>query len=179
MLALTGSKIPASARVFLLSLAVVDDLLAIILIAVLFTGSLAMLWLLTAAAALAAYAYAQHKRITTPFLYVPLALLTWYAMHEAGIHATLAGVALGLLTRVRRDPDEEYAPGSRLEHRIQPTQQASVSPSSHCSPPVFRSTRRCSATFSPTQSGNRLSSVFWSAKPSESSEFPCSRSNWG
>jgi NhaA family Na+:H+ antiporter len=120
VLALTGSKIPASARVFLLSLAVVDDLLAIILIAVLFTGSLAMLWLLTAAAALAAYAYAQHKRITTPFLYVPLALLTWYAMHEAGIHATLAGVALGLLTRVRRDPDEEYAPGSRLEHRIQP-----------------------------------------------------------
>jgi NhaA family Na+:H+ antiporter len=53
VLALTGSKIPASARVFLLSLAVVDDLLAIILIAVLFTGSLAMLWLLTAAAALA------------------------------------------------------------------------------------------------------------------------------
>ncbi|QCQ93475.1 Na+/H+ antiporter NhaA [Rhodococcus sp. SGAir0479] len=120
VLALTGSRIPASARVFLLSLAVVDDLLAIILIAVLFTGSIAMLWVSTAVACLAGYWYAQRRRITTPFLYVPLVLLTWYSVHEAGIHATLAGVALGLLTRVRTDPDEEYAPAARLEHRLQP-----------------------------------------------------------
>ncbi|PTR22153.1 sodium/proton antiporter (NhaA family) [Rhodococcus sp. OK519] len=120
VLALTGSRIPASARVFLLSLAVVDDLLAIILIAVLFTTSLAMMWILSAIACFAAYWYAQHRRITTPFLYVPLVLLTWYSVHEAGIHATLAGVALGLLTRVRTDPGEEHAPATRLEHRIQP-----------------------------------------------------------
>ncbi|RZL74383.1 MAG: Na+/H+ antiporter NhaA [Rhodococcus sp. (in: high G+C Gram-positive bacteria)] len=120
VLALTGSRIPASARVFLLSLAVVDDLLAIVLIAVLFTTSIALLWLLGAAVCLAVYAFAQHRRITTPLLYVPLALLTWYCMHDAGIHATLAGVALGLLTRVRRDPGEREAPGARLEHRIQP-----------------------------------------------------------
>ncbi len=120
VLALTGSRIPAGARVFLLSLAVVDDLLAIILIAVLFTASIAMLWLATAAMGLAAYAYAQHRRITTPFLYVPLALLTWYAFHESGVHATLAGVILGLLTRVRKDPSESEAPATRLEHRIQP-----------------------------------------------------------
>ncbi|WP_070379845.1 Na+/H+ antiporter NhaA [Rhodococcus sp. WMMA185] len=120
VLALTGSRIPASARVFLLSLAVVDDLLAIILIAVLFTSSIAMLWLMGAVACVAVYAYAQRKRITTPWLYVPLALLTWYCVHEAGIHATLAGVALGLLTRVRRDPGEDEAPATRLEHRIQP-----------------------------------------------------------
>ncbi|NKS80668.1 Na+/H+ antiporter NhaA [Rhodococcus hoagii] len=120
VLALTGSRIPASARVFLLSLAVVDDLLAIILIAVLFTASIAMLWILTAVVCLVVYWYAQHRRITTPFLYVPLALLTWYSVHEAGIHATLAGVALGLLTRVRTDPDEEYSPATRLEHRLQP-----------------------------------------------------------
>ncbi|MEV0947368.1 Na+/H+ antiporter NhaA [Rhodococcus sp. NPDC049939] len=120
ILALTGSRIPASARVFLLSLAVVDDLLAIILIAVLFTTSIAMMWLLGAVACLAVYAFAQHKRITTPLLYVPLALLTWYCIHDAGIHATLAGVALGLLTRVRPDPGEDEAPALRLEHRIQP-----------------------------------------------------------
>lgn len=120
VLALTGSRIPASARVFLLSLAVVDDLIAIILIAVLFTTSIALLWLLGAAVCLAGYAYAQHRRISTAWLYVPLAALTWYCMHEAGIHATLAGVALGLLTRVRRDPGEAEAPGARLEHRIQP-----------------------------------------------------------
>lgn len=120
VLAMTGSRIPASARVFLLSLAVVDDLLAIILIAVLFTTTLSALWLLAAAGCFAGWALAQHKRISTPLLYVPLALISWYALHEAGIHPTLAGVALGLLTRVRKDPGETGAPATRLEHMIQP-----------------------------------------------------------
>ncbi|MBJ8346054.1 Na+/H+ antiporter NhaA [Antrihabitans sp. YC2-6] len=120
VLAMTGSRVPAGARVFLLSLAVVDDLLAIALIAILFTASIAMLWIAASLACLAVYAFAQHKRITTPFLYVPLALFTWYAVHASGVHATLAGVALGLLTRVRRDPNEDEAPAARLEHRIQP-----------------------------------------------------------
>ncbi|MEV5838332.1 Na+/H+ antiporter NhaA [Nocardia sp. NPDC052112] len=120
VLAMTGSRIPASARVFLLSLAVVDDLLAIILIAVLFTTTLSALWLLAAAGCFAVWALAQHRRISTPLLYVPLALVSWYALHEAGIHPTLAGVALGLLTRVRMDPGETEAPAMRLEHMIQP-----------------------------------------------------------
>jgi Na+:H+ antiporter, NhaA family len=120
VLAMTGSKIPAGARVFLLSLAVVDDLLAIFLIAVLFTATIAVVWLAVAAACLATYWFAQYRRITTPFLYVPLALFTWYAVHASGIHATIAGVALGLLTRVRKDPGEFEAPATRLEHRIQP-----------------------------------------------------------
>jgi NhaA family Na+:H+ antiporter len=54
------------------------------------------------------------------WLYVPLGLFTWFAMHEAGIHATISGVMLGLLTRVRADPGEEFAPALRLEHRLQP-----------------------------------------------------------
>ncbi|GAB2652104.1 Na+/H+ antiporter NhaA [Nocardia goodfellowii] len=120
VLAMTGSRVPTSARVFLLSLAVVDDLLAIILIAVLFTATVSVLWLLAAAAACAGWWLAQHKRLRTPFVYVPLALVCWYALHEAGIHPTLAGVALGLLTRVRPDTGEDEAPATRLEHLIQP-----------------------------------------------------------
>ncbi len=120
VLALTGSRIPASARVFLLSLAVVDDLLAIVLIAVLFTASIAVLWLAGAVAALALYWLAQHRRLTTPLVYLPLAVFTWFALHESGVHATLAGVALGLLTRVRKDPGERESPATRLEHRVQP-----------------------------------------------------------
>ncbi|MGW6692937.1 Na+/H+ antiporter NhaA [Rhodococcus sp. NPDC054953] len=120
VLSLTGSRIPAGARVFLLSLAVVDDLLAILIIAAVFTTTIAFVWLLVAVACAAGYWFAQHRRLTSPWLYVPLALLTWYCMHEAGIHATLAGVALGLLTRVRPDPGEEDAPAVRLEHRLQP-----------------------------------------------------------
>lgn len=120
VLAMTGSRIPPSARVFLLSLAVVDDLLAIILIAVLFTTSVSVLWLLAAAASFAGWWLAQRQRIRTPLVYVPLALVAWYALHEAGIHPTLAGVILGLLTRVRPDPGEDEAPATRLEHMFQP-----------------------------------------------------------
>lgn len=120
VLAMTGSRIPAGARVFLLSLAVVDDLMAIVLIAVLFTTTVAVVWLVGAAACFAGWAVAQRLRIRTPLVYVPLALLSWYALHEAGIHPTLAGVICGLLTRVRPDPEEDEAPAARLEHLFQP-----------------------------------------------------------
>ena len=120
ILAMTGSRIPASARVFLLSLAVVDDLLAIILIAVLFTASLSLLWLIAAIACCGAWALAQKLRLHTPLFYIPVALVCWYSLHEAGIHPTLAGVALGLLTRVRKDPGERTAPATHLEHVVQP-----------------------------------------------------------
>ncbi len=120
VLALTGSRIPAGARVFLLSLAVVDDLIAIVIIATVFTATIAFAWLVASLACAGAYWYAQHRRITSPWFYVPVALLTWYCMHQAGIHATLSGVLLGLLTRVRPDPGEHAAPAIRLEHRVQP-----------------------------------------------------------
>jgi len=120
VLAMTGSRIPAGARVFLLSLAVVDDLIAIVMIAVLFTTTVVLIWLVAAAACFVGWALAQRLRIRTPLVYVPLALLSWYALHEAGIHPTLAGVICGLLTRVRPDPEEDEAPAARLEHLFQP-----------------------------------------------------------
>ncbi|MFI7192887.1 Na+/H+ antiporter NhaA [Nocardia nova] len=120
VLAMTGSRIPAGARVFLLSLAVVDDLMAIVMIAVLFTTTAVLIWLVGAAACFVGWALAQRLRIRTPLVYVPLALLSWYALHEAGIHPTLAGVICGLLTRVRPDPEEDEAPAARLEHLFQP-----------------------------------------------------------
>lgn len=120
VLSLTAKRIPASARVFLLSLAVVDDLVAIAIIALVFTATIAMAWLVGAVACLIVYALAQRQRITTPMLYVPLAIFTWVCMYQSGIHATVAGVALGLLTRVIADPGEGEAPAERLVHRIQP-----------------------------------------------------------
>lgn len=120
VLSLTGSWMPTAARVFLLSLAVVDDLGAIVVIAVLFTEGLSVLALLAAVVLCVAYWYLQRKRITTPWLYVPLAVATWIAVHTSGVHATIAGVALGLLTRVKRDPHEPASPAMRLEHRLQP-----------------------------------------------------------
>ncbi|TWP51432.1 Na+/H+ antiporter NhaA [Lentzea tibetensis] len=120
VLALTASGLPSSLRVFLLSLAVVDDLGAIVVIAVLFTSTFNLLAAGAAAVLLAAYWFLQHKRVRSPFLYVPIALATWWFVHESGIHATIAGVALALLTRVRRDPHEPEAPALRMEHLLQP-----------------------------------------------------------
>ena len=120
VLAVTASKLPTSVRVFLLSLAVVDDLGAILLIAVLYTYHVSFLALALAVALLVVYALLQRARVRAWWIYVPLALATWTAVHAAGIHATLAGVALGLLTRVRPDDGEVESPGERLEHRLQP-----------------------------------------------------------
>ncbi|WP_028927185.1 Na+/H+ antiporter NhaA [Pseudonocardia acaciae] len=120
VLALAGAALPATARVFLLGLAVVDDLGAIALIAVLFTDHVALVALGAAVVLCVAYWWLQRRRVTSPLLYVPIAVATWLAVHEAGIHATVAGVALGLLTRSRPDPGEDETPVCRLEHRLQP-----------------------------------------------------------
>jgi NhaA family Na+:H+ antiporter len=128
VLALTASNLPSSARVFLLSLAVVDDLGAILVIAIVFTTGFNLVAAGIAVVALALYAFLQHKRVRTAWLYVPLALIVWVAVHSAGIHATIAGVALGLLTRVRPDEGEAESPALRLEHRLQPWSAAVAVP---------------------------------------------------
>jgi Na+:H+ antiporter, NhaA family len=120
VLALTGSAMPGAARVFLLGLAVADDLGAILLIVVLFSSGLNLLALAAAASGAALYWWLQRRRVRSWWIYVPLGLLVWALVHEAGVHATMAGVVLGLLTRVRPDPDEHEAPAVRLEHRLQP-----------------------------------------------------------
>jgi Na+:H+ antiporter, NhaA family len=62
----------------------------------------------------------QRFRVRTPLLYLPVAVGAWWFMHESGIHATIAGVALGLATRVVHDPDETESPAERIEHRLRP-----------------------------------------------------------
>lgn len=120
VLAVIGSSLPAALRAFLLTLAVVDDLGAITIIAVFYTDRIVVWSLLSAAGGLAGYAYLQRRRCTAWWLYVPLSLAVWALMHHSGVHATVAGVALGLLTRVRHDPGEQASPAERLEHRLQP-----------------------------------------------------------
>ncbi len=128
VLSLTGANVPTALRVLLLSLAVVDDLGGIVLIAVLFTRGLAPLWLLAAVVLAAGYACAQWRRWRSPALYVPLALALWVCVHASGVHATVAGIALALLTRVRPDPGERAAPALRLEHRLHPFSAGLVVP---------------------------------------------------
>ena len=120
VLAVVGSNLPTALRVFLLTLAVVDDLIVIVIIAVVYTESLALLPLLLATACFVAWAVLQRLRILTPLVYLPLAVVAWWSVHESGVHATIAGVVLGLLTRVRRDEGEPQSPAEALEHRLSP-----------------------------------------------------------
>jgi NhaA family Na+:H+ antiporter len=120
VLAVAGSALPTSLRAFLLTLAVVDDLIVIVVIATVYTDRLRPAWLAGAVLLLGAYAVAQRLRIRTPVALVPIALATWWCVHESGVHATVAGVALGLLTRVRPDPGEDASPAERLEHVLSP-----------------------------------------------------------
>ncbi len=120
VLAVAGRKLPVEVRVFLLTLAVVDDLGAITVIALFYSESVLLAPLAGAVLLLAAYAYLQYRRVRSPWIYAPLAIAVWLLVHQSGIHATVAGIALGLLTRVKPDPGEEEAPAERLQHRFHP-----------------------------------------------------------
>ena len=128
VLAVIGTHLPASLRSFLLTLAVVDDLVAITIIAVFYTSSLALPALALAVVPLAAFAFLVQRRFTQWWLLLPLAVATWALVHASGIHATVAGVLLGLTVPVR--PREsvprlstlsaEVDVAQRLEHRLRP-----------------------------------------------------------
>ena len=120
VLAIIGRGLPPALRAFLLTLAVVDDLGAITVIALFYSDALAPLWLLGSVALVIVYLFLQKQRVQSPLVYVPLALALWGFVHSSGIHATVAGVVLGLATRVVRDPGEELAPAERLEERLRP-----------------------------------------------------------
>ncbi|MEO5852456.1 MAG: Na+/H+ antiporter NhaA [Nocardioides sp.] len=120
VLAVVGSNLPTALRAFLLTLAVVDDLIVIVIIAIFYTDTLDLTPLTLAVVVFVLYALAHRLRLGSPLVYVPLALAGWWLVHESGIHATIAGVVLGLLTRVRRDAGEEKSPCERLEHSLSP-----------------------------------------------------------
>lgn len=98
VVALVGPRIPNAAKVFLLTLAIADDIGAIVVIAVFYTDDLSFGWLAIAGATIVALLVSKRLRIRSMPVYVTLALFLWFAVHESGVHATLAGVALGLLT---------------------------------------------------------------------------------
>ena len=120
VLAVVGSGLPSQLRAFLLTLAVVDDLVVIVIIAAFYTATLHLEWVAVALGLLGLFAFGQHLRGEHWAWYIPLSIATWWAVHESGIHATIAGVAMGLLTRVRLDPGENKSPAEVLEHVLTP-----------------------------------------------------------
>jgi NhaA family Na+:H+ antiporter len=120
VLAVVGRMLPVALRAFLLTLAVVDDLGAITVIAIFYSKGFSIAYFLLAVVLLGAYWLLQRRRVRSPFIYVPLVLVIWWAMHESGVHATVAGVALALLTRSSTDPGETESPVDRLQRMLLP-----------------------------------------------------------
>ena len=102
VLAVIGTHLPTALRTFLLTLAVVDDLFAITIIAVFYTSDLHPLPLLGAAVPLALFTAAVQRRIRSWWLLLPLAAAVWVLVHASGVHATVAGVLLGFAVPVVR-----------------------------------------------------------------------------
>ena len=112
LLALLGDRVSAGVRLFLLTIAIVDDIIAIAIIAFVYSGDVSPAWALIAAAAVAAVVGLRTLGVARAIVYVLLALGLWFAVRESGVHATIAGVVLGLLTPADRTAD--------IEHRLHP-----------------------------------------------------------
>ncbi|MGD6744703.1 Na+/H+ antiporter NhaA [Streptomyces sp. BH106] len=120
VLAVIGTSLPSAMRAFLLTLAVVDDLFAILIIAIFFTDDLNFAALGGAFLGLAVFWLLLKKRVRGWYIYVPLALVIWGLMYNSGVHATIAGVAMGLMLRCHREEGEEQSPGEHIEHLVRP-----------------------------------------------------------
>ena len=124
VLAIVGRGVPVALRAFLLTLAVVDDLLAIVIIAVGYTETVTLGLMLGSFACVAVFALALRRGIRSPFLLVPLALASWALLHASGVHATIAGVLLGFavpaLPGSVRPGDDEHSLAERYEHLWRP-----------------------------------------------------------
>ncbi|MGI8722280.1 MAG: Na+/H+ antiporter NhaA [Geodermatophilaceae bacterium] len=125
VLAVISTHLPTGLRTFLLALAVVDDLLAIMIIALFFTSDLRLVPLLLALLAVAGFTVLVQRRIRSWYLLLPLALLAWGLMHASGVHATVAGMLLGFAVPVIRSeraggPDAGPGLAEHFEHRFRP-----------------------------------------------------------
>ncbi len=120
VLAVIGSHLPSALRAFLLTLAVVDDLIAIVIIAVFYTSELSPFYLLGAVVPLAIFGFLVQKRITSWYLLLPIAAIAWLFIHESGIHATIAGVLMGIMVPVVRPGGSGVCLASHLEHVWRP-----------------------------------------------------------
>ncbi len=120
VLALFAKALPGSIRAFLMTLATVDDLLAIILIAVFFSSLNAWYWFIGIAICAAIWAFLVRLRRVPWLLVAVIGVLAWVMMFEAGVHPTLAGVLVGLLTPSREMHSEKSPRAQRYASKLQP-----------------------------------------------------------
>ena len=119
VLSLLGSRVPTSLKVFLTALAILDDLGAVVIIAIFYTEDLDLLMLGAAAAILVLLIVINRRGVVSIPVYLAIGVVLWYVVYQSGIHATLAGVALALTIPIR-SRRTEHSPLERLEHGLSP-----------------------------------------------------------
>lgn len=118
VLALLGSRVPASLKIFLMALAIIDDLGAIVIIALFYTHDLSLLSLAIAAAAIAVLAILNLSGVRRTGLYILVGVILWTAVLKSGVHATLAGVIVGFFIPLKTQNGK--SPAKQLEHVLHP-----------------------------------------------------------
>jgi len=118
VLGLLGNRVPASLRLFLLTVAIVDDIGAVLVIAVFYTPTIKLAWLLAAAVVLALMVGLNRLKVSVFWPYVLMALVLWYCVLNTGVHATIAGVLAALTIPMQRADGNSML--ERLEHGLAP-----------------------------------------------------------
>lgn len=126
VLALLGSRVPAGAKLLLLTIAIVDDIIAITVIAIFYSGGLSIGWLAASVAGLLIVVGLRRMGVHAIWPYVVVGAGVWLATLESGVHATIAGVALGLLTPAGKVSGRDVL--STLEHRLHPYSAFAIVP---------------------------------------------------
>ncbi|MCL1141416.1 Na+/H+ antiporter NhaA [Shewanella gaetbuli] len=118
IMALLGNRVPVALKVFLLALAIIDDLGVIVIIALFYSADLSMLSLIVAAVAIAAMVALNRKGVSSLTPYGLLGLILWIAVLKSGVHATLAGVIIAFCIPLRAK--DGTSPSEHLEHSLHP-----------------------------------------------------------
>ena len=120
VLALLGSRVPLALKVFVTALAIVDDLIAVLVIAFFYTGDIATTWLGVAGGVMALLVLANRVGVTRLPVYTLLGIALWIAVLQSGVHATIAGVLLALTIPSRGEGSDGPSPLYRMEHGLHP-----------------------------------------------------------
>lgn len=129
VLAIAGKRVPPALKVFVTALAVVDDLLAVLVIALFYTGGPELTALAAAGGIVVALVAANRLGVKSLWVYAGLGVLLWLAVHESGIHATVAGVVLALtIPGPRPHHHDGHSPLERLEHGLSPWVTLAIMP---------------------------------------------------
>lgn len=118
VLALLGSRVPTGLKIFLTSLAIFDDIGAIVIIAFFYTAKLSLTALIVVAICLPLLAFLNRRGVESKSVYIMIGIVMWIAMLKSGVHATLAGVILAIFIPIRSKVSPDYSPLKSLEHDL-------------------------------------------------------------